>query len=434
MKTTIKNLSYQQVMALGRPAYKKPCKPNIFWRTLIRILSFFGMMGSGFRYESEGMEKLGKKQPCLVLMNHTCFLDMEIANRILYPRPLNIVCSNDGFIGFFGLMQHLMRWIGCVSTQKYVSDLRLIQDMQYCLKTLKTSVLMYPEAGYSFDGTATTLPRRMGVLLKKLDVPVVMIETMGLYSRNPLYNELQIRKNAKVSAKVRLLFTQEQVQQLSVAELSEGVENAFGFDHFAWQKENGLVIDQPFRADGLERILYKCPHCGAEGQMKGQGIHLTCHSCGKVWQLVPNGQMEALEGETEIAHIPAWYRWERQQVRQEILDGTYHFDEDVDIAIQVDYKAIYKVGSGRLTHDSNGFHLTGCDGKLNYSQKPQSSYTLYADYYWYEIADCVCVGDTEVHHFCFPKDKTVPVAKLRLATEEMYSLYKSRQLKTSVTE
>ncbi len=430
MKTTIKELDYEKVMALPRPKYRKPIKPNLFWRVLIRILCFFGMMGSGFRYETERMELLGKKEPCLVLMNHTCFLDMEIAQRILFPRPLNIVCSNDGFIGFFGLMQHLMHWIGCVPTQKYVSDLRLIQDMQYCLKKLKTSVLMYPEAGYSFDGTATTLPQRMGILLKKLDVPVVMIETSGLFSRNPLYNELQIRKNAKVSAKVTLLYTQEEIRQKSIQELTEGVEAAFSFDHFAWQKEQGLVIDQPFRADGLERILYKCPHCGAEGHMKGQGIHLTCGSCGKTWELLTNGQLKALKGETEIAHIPDWYRWERQQVRQQILDGTYQLEEAVDIAIQVDYKAIYKVGSGHLTHDTTGFHLTGCDGKLDYTLKPQSSYSLYADYYWYEIADCICIGDNEVHHFCFPKNEKVSVAKLRLATEEMYKLHKARQLKT----
>ena len=427
MKTTIKTLSYDQVMALPRPRYQKPRKPNLFWRTLIRVLCFFGMMGTGFRYETEGMEKIGKNQPCLILMNHTCFLDMEVAYRILYPRPLSIVASNDGFIGMGGFMAWLMRTIGCVPTQKYVSDLRLVQDMQYCLKTLKTSVLMYPEAGYSFDGTATTLPRRMGVLLKRLDVPVVMIETFGLYSRNPLYNELQIRKNAKVSAKMRLLFTQQQLRELSIDELSQGVENAFSFDYFAWQKEKGLMLDQPFRADGLERILYKCPHCGAEGSMKGKDIHLTCHACGKVWQLLPNGQMQAAEGQTEIPHIPDWYRWERGQVRAELESGTYKLDEAVDIAMQVDYKAIYKVGSGRLVHDENGFRLTGCDGKLDYAQKPQSSYSLYADYYWYEIADCICIGDNEVHHFCFPKDKTVPVAKLRLATEELYKLTKARK-------
>ena len=67
-----------------------------------------------------------------------------------------------------------------------VTDLRLVQDLEYCLKTLKTSVLMYPEASYSFDGTATPLPRKMGVLLKKLGVSVVVVETLGVFSRNPL--------------------------------------------------------------------------------------------------------------------------------------------------------------------------------------------------------------------------------------------------------
>ena len=144
--------------------------------------------------------------------------------------------------------------------------------------------------------------------------------------------------------------------------------------------------------------------------------------------MTPLGEMKATEGETEIAHVPDWYRWEREQVRQEILDGTYLLDEDVTIAMQVDYKAIYMVGEGHLTHDRNGFHLTGCEGRLDYTQKPQACYSLYSDYYWYEIDDMVCIGDNEVHYFCFPKDKSVSVAKVRLATEEMYKLYKARKL------
>ena len=428
MKTTVKHLDYEQVMALPRPKYRKPRKIDLFWRVLIRILSFFGMLGTGFRYETQGMEQLKRDEPCLILMNHTCFLDMEIAYRILFPRRINIVCSNDGFIGFFGLMEWLMRTIGCVPTQKFVSDLQLVKDMEYCVKTLKTSVLMYPEASYSFDGTATTLPRKLGVLLKKLDVPVVVIETKGTFARNPLYNELQIRKDQKVSAVAKVLFTREQVRTMSVQELSDGVDAAFGFDHFAWQKENGVRVNQDFRADGLHRILYKCPHCGGEGKMEGRGTMLTCGHCGKQWELTELGQMQAVTGETEIAHIPDWYRWEREQVRREIEEGTYSLQTPVRIGMQVDYKAIYMVGEGVLTHDRNGFTLTGCDGKLQYSQKPQACYSLYADYYWYEIADTVCIGDREVHYFCFFQDPGVSVAKLRLATEEMYKLYKSRRL------
>ena len=165
--------------------------------------------------------------------------------------------------------------------------------------------------------------------------------------------------------------------------------------------------------------------------MDGRGTKLTCHSCGKQHELMPLGNLEAVKGKTNIAHIPDWYRWERKQVRQEILDGTYLTDTDVTIAMQVDFKAIYMVGEGHLTHDNSGFHLTGCDGKLDYTQKPQTCFSLYADYYWYEIADCICIGDNAVHYFLFPKSKEVSVAKLRLATEEMYKLYKEKQLQPS---
>ncbi len=427
MKTTIKKLDFDKVMALPRPERKLPRKPGMFWRCLIRFLCIFGMMGTKFSYETERMELLGKDEPCLILMNHTCFQDMEVAYRIMFPRPMNIVASNDGFIGFFGLMEWLMRTIGCIPTQKFVSDVRLVKDMDYCFKTLKSSVLMYPEASYSFDGTATTMPAKMGILLKKHDVPVVMIQTFGAFGRNPLYNELKIRRHVPITAKATLLYTREEIREKSVRELSEGIQNAFGFDNFRWQQEQGLKIHQDFRADGLHRILYKCAHCGAEGKMDGRGTGITCGSCGKHWELTELGQLQAAEGETEIAHIPDYYRWEREQVRQEILEGRYKLDVEVDIAMQVDYKAIYKVGKGRLVHDTEGFRLTGCDGRLDYSQKPMAHYSLYADYYWYELGDVICVGDADTHYFCFPPEG-VSVAKIRLAAEEMYKLYKSRTL------
>ena len=427
MKTTVKKMDYRRVMNLPRPQRKNPRKVNLFWRVLIRVLTVFGMMGTGFKYETEGFEKISRDEPCLILMNHTCFQDMEVAYKILFPRVFNIVCSNDGFIGFFGLMEWLMRSIGCIPTQKYVSDVSLVRDMEYCFKTLKSSVLMYPEACYSFDGTATTLPRKMGILLKKFDVPVIMIESFGAFNRNPLYNELQIRKNVPITAKARVLYTREEIREKTVRELSEGVENAFGFDYFRWQKEHGLETPQSFRADGLHRILYKCIGCGAEGQMQGKGTGITCGCCGQHHELTPLGELKASDGETRITHIPDYYQWEREQVRQEILDGTYCLDCDVEIAMQVDYKAIYKVGEGHLVHNNAGFLLTGCDGALHYTQQPQVSYSLYADYYWYEIADVICIGDTEVHYFLFPKNGA-SVAKIRLATEEMYKLFKEKKL------
>ncbi len=421
MKIAVRHSTLEKVMARKRPAHQKPLRPNRLLALVIRILAIFDLLPTKFTYTWEDKEKLKKNEPCLILMNHSSFIDLKIASRIFFPRRYGIVCTSDGFVGF--PMALVMRLIGCIPTRKFVTDVTLIKDMEYILKKKKCSVLMYPEASYSFDGTATPLPRKMGVLLKKLGVPVVTVITEGAFARDPLYNCLQ-KRNVKVSAKVNVLATAEELKTLTVAQLDARLDEAFGFDNFRWQQENKVKIDEPFRADGLNRILYKCPHCGAEGKTEGKGITLTCHGCGKVYTLTEYGFLQAKD--PAFTHIPDWYAWQRSQVRKELEEGTYRLDTEVDIGVMVDYSAIYMVGSGRLTHDCDGFRLTGCDGKLDYTQSALACYGLYADYYWYEIGDMICIGNNDVLYYCFPKDCGDVVAKTRLAAEELYKLKKKR--------
>ena len=421
MKITRKKLSYDKLESIKRPKHFNPVKPNIFFRSLVRVLSQFDMWATGFNYTKTDMEKAGEG-PYLILMNHSSFIDFEIANAILYPTPFCFVATTDAFVS----KAWLMRQIGCIPTQKFVNDVTLITDMEYALNTLKTSVLMYPEAGYSFDGCATELPRGLGRLLKKLDVPVLSIHTFGAFARDPLYNCLQKRK-VKVSADISCILSREEIREKSVAELDEVLEKTFTFDNFAWQYENKIKIKEPFRADGLNRILFKCAHCHTEGKMEGKGTTLKCHECGKEYYLDEYGRLKATEGMTEFEHIPDWYRWERECVKQEILDGTYLLDIPVDICVLADYKALYTVGKGRLVHNKDGFVLTGCDGKLEYKQKPLVSHSVNSDYYWYEIGDIISIGDRNTLYYCFPTDGGDVVAKTRIAAEEMYKLVRPKR-------
>lgn len=425
MKIRTKHRSLDEVLAIPKAAHRKPMRPNFLLQTAIRVASIPDLWATHFSYETHGMEQI-KNQPCLILMNHSCFLDLMIMSKIFYPKPYGIVCTSDGFVG----KDLLMRLLGCIPTQKFVSDVSLIRDMEYMLKEKKTSVLMYPEASYSFDGTATPLPRKMGVLLKKLGVPVVTVITHGAFLRDPLYNGLQKRK-VRVSADVTCLATAEQIKTMTVRELDEKLDCAFTFDGFAWQRDSRVEISEKFRADGLERILYKCPHCAAEGEMEGKGTTLTCHHCGKKWEMDTLGQLKATEGETLFPHIPDWYAWERREVCRELESGSYRLETDVQIGMLVDHKAIYMVGDGHLSHSDEGFRLTGCDKKLSYEQGALACYGLYADYYWYEIADVICIGNHEALYYCFPKGKT-PVAKTRMAVEELYKLKKRRKISVTV--
>ena len=420
MRIKTKNLDYDKVITLKKFEHQKPLKPNFLLSSLIRLLSSFDLHATKFTFTQKRMEEI-KDKPCLILMNHSCFLDLEIAFRIFYPRKMGIVCTSDGFVG----KKTLMRMIGCIPTQKFVSDVTLITDMMYLLKEKNTSVLMYPEASYSFDGTATALPRKFGVLLKKLNVPVVMVTTKGAFSRDPLYNMLQKRK-VKVSAHAECILTPEEIKSKSTKEIDEILNKAFSFDNFRWQKENNVEINEGFRADGLHRILYKCSECGVEGKMVGEGTHLSCENCGEKWELTPLGELKSATGKTTFSHIPDWYKWERACVREELENETYNLKTDVKISMMVDYKAIYNVGEGTLIHNNNGFTLTGCNNRLNYEHGPLSSYGLYADYYWYQISDVICIGNKDALYYCFPKGN-IPVAKARMATEELYKLTREKK-------
>lgn len=422
MKIKTKEKKYNEVMELPVFKHKKPKKQSAFFRKLISIISVGALKKADFECEQLGMDKIEKGQPCLVLMNHSSFIDLMIVGKLLKAMPYHIVCTYDGFVG----KDKLMRKIGCIPTRKFTNDISLIKDMLYTTKELKESIVMYPEASYSFDGTQTPIPTSLGKCLKLLKVPVIMITTYGAFARDPLYNNLQVRK-VPVSAKMECILSTEDIEEKSVKELNAILKEQFTYDHFKWQQDNQVKVDEPFRADCLNRVLYKCPKCQSEGKMIGKGIQLTCNSCGKIYELNEYGYMQAIDGETEYEHIPDWYRYQRECVKQEIIDQTYNMELAVDIYMMVNTDCIYKVGEGRLKHSVNGFELTGCDGELNYTQSASSYYSLYSDFYWYEIGDMICIGDENAQYYCFPKIKDDVVAKARLATEELYKIASNKK-------
>ena len=420
MKIKIAEKTYSEVMALDVPRHEKPKKIGVFFRTLIKALSATNLKGNHIKYNEHGMERLGKKEPCLILMNHSSFIDMQIAANYLYPRPFSTVCTTDAYMG----KAWLMRQIGCIPTQKFVADLTLIKDISYALKELKSSVLMYPEAMYSFDGTASALPETVGKLVKMLKVPVVTIITHGAFSREPIYNMLRHR-NVDISADVTYLLSPEEIETVSAEDINAMIGEKFSFDSFRWQQENKIIINEDFRADGLERVLYKCPHCLAEGKTVGKGIHLVCNNCGKKYELTELGYLSATNGESAFNHIPDWFAWEREQVKEELNQGKYLLDIDVDVYMLVDTKALYHIGGGHLTHNSEGFRLVSDDNELDYSQSALSSYSLNADYFWYEIGDMISIGNKRHLFYCFPKKaEEAIVAKAKLSADELYKIKK----------
>ena len=424
MKIKTKTLSYDEAVKLPSWEHIKPKKPSKLLASVCRIATGGELKQTHFTALKKDMEKAGDG-PWLILMNHSSFTDLAIAFEVLKGRPFSIVCTSDALVG----KEKLMRNLGVIPTRKFVSDITLISDIDHALNVNKASVLMYPEAGYSLDGTATRLPRRIGVLIRRLKVPVVMITAHGAFARDPLYNNLQ-KRDVNVSCEIKCLFSAEEAATMKVRDIDRILDEAFSLDYFKWQQDNSIEIDEPFRADGLHRILYKCPHCMEEGKTEGKGISLTCSSCGTSYELDTLGRLKCHNNDTKFTHIPDWLNWERKMVKEELTNGTYSFDADCDIAILKDTKALYMVGTGKLHQDNKGFILNGCEGKLHYEQGPSFSYSLNSDYFWYEIGDVISIGTNDCLYYCFPKGGE-SVAKARLATEELYTMMKKAPSETA---
>lgn len=425
MKIKIIEKPYGEVIAEHRAhkqKHKKPIRPSWFFRTLMKLVALPDLKATHFKCERVGMDRLSKKEPAFILMNHSSFIDLEIVADVLYPRPFNIVATTDGFIG----KNWLMRQIGCIPTKKFVTDTTLVRDMLHTARKLHDSIVMFPEVGYSHDGCATTLPDSLGKCVKLLGIPLCMITTYGAFARDPLYNNLH-RRDVDVSAKLEYLLSPEEIAAMSAEDINAIIAEKFSFDNFAWQRDNEIKIDAPTRAEGLNRVLYKCPECMREGEMKGEGIHLCCTACGAKYRLDEYGSLVGEGVVSKMPHIPTWYAWQREEVRAEIERGEYSVDIPVDIMVSVDTKRLFHVGGGRLLHNESGFRLIGDDGELDYTQTPLSSYSVNADFNWYEIGDIVGIGNSECLYYCFPKSEGDIVTKIRLAAEELYKIEEKKR-------
>lgn len=391
------------------------CKSLVY--NISRFILKFIVRG-GSTIEKIGMDDL--KPPYIMLCNHTQFADFLVSFKAVHPYKFNNIATLDGFVGMAGIMGKL----GCACHRKFTTDISLIRACHKVLHEYGDILCMYPEARYSNSGTTAIIPEVVGKLVKKNKVPLVIMLNHGHYLNAPFWDFRQYRK-VPFHSVMKLVLTAEQVAEMSVDEINEIIKKEMYYNDYQWQKENNIKITEDFRADGLNKILYKCPHCLSEGKTVGKGIHLTCEECGKKWELTELGEMMALDGETEFSHIPDWYEWERECVRQEILDGTYKYEDTVHVHSLPGIEFI-DLGEGRVTHDlENGFvvegHYNGNDYRIQ--RQTKSLYTLHNEFAFKKLgkADCFDVSIKDDSLYCVPSQKDV-VIKLMLATEEAYKI------------
>ena len=396
---------------------KYPIRQPIYLTWLIWVLSQIMLMGKKKKVERIGME--GLKPPYILLSNHLSFVDFELVALGTYPQRMNNVVNIDGYY----LRPWLMEWIGSIGTRKFTSDIHLVKSIRKVLS--RGDVLtMYPEARYSPCGTTSYMPESLGLLIKRNKVPVVVALQRGNHLHMPAWNVKNIRK-IPMHTTLKLVLTAEQVEKMSVEEINQLIRSEMSYDDYKYQKENGYLITEPKRAEGLHKVLYHCPHCMTESKMASEGTKIFCRECGKRWNLNEDGTLSAIDGETEFSHVPDWFEWEREQVKAQIERGEYSFEDDVEIYSQPGCYSFPYLGKGTLVHNPEvGFVVRGNYNGEDFCihRTPIQTSGLHVEYDFGKIKphrDCLDVSTENDSFYCYPTKENV-ITKIAFATEIIY--------------
>lgn len=403
---------------------RKPELPKPYLLPIEWIGTFFMLMPVGGHVEKINCE--GLEPPYLVLQNHASFVDFPMAARAMFPNSSGWVISIEEFIG----REWLIRGIGGIYKRKFTADLTVVKHILTMLTKMKYSVTMFPEARYSLAGVNEQLDGALGKLAKKAKCPVVVHIQHGNFLRSPQWCKRPYRK-VPVSSEFRQIVTREEVQTLSAAEIQRRIEDAFHYDDYQWQYDNRIEITSPYRAHNIHRILYQCPHCGTEFQMNSDHTQLWCEHCGTRWEMDTRGRLHCLNGEDRFAHVPDWYRWERENVRREVREGRYAFEDTVRLEHMVSARAGFEVlGSVTLTHNADGFRMEGTleSGEpFSFHRSTASMMSCHIEYDFKGRGDAIDLATLHDTYFVFPQTAHNVLTKLHFATEELHKAQQEQQ-------
>ena len=362
------------------------------------------------------------KPPYILISTHASMLDFYMALCITFPHKPYWISTVEEFIPRF----FIFRRIGVLAKRKFTNDPKAALKYLEVLKRKKI-LIIYPEARYSFTGENERIDKSIGRFAKQANVPVVMIKGHGNYLWCPQWSDRKVRKIRPIQSDVYTIVDRNELDELSAEDIQERIEDNYDMSEENWIKENNIINNYPNRAVGLERILYKCPHCESEFEMSSEGHLLKCNKCNITYDYLENGLLQCINGETKFDQISKWYKWEKALTKEEVINGTYHFDDDVRVEklMGAGIGFVPLEGSYHLSHDiKEGFIVKGKDNDFIFKRSSLQSYAIHIEYNYEGRGAFLELADSKDTYFIYPLNKANHLTKIHFAVEHIYDLLK----------
>ena len=303
------------------------------------------------------------KGPIVLLGNHQAALDFTTLIGAT-KRPITFVVS-DSFYNTLPI-KSLMDKIGVIPKQQFQTTIKEIIQMRTAVKDGKI-LMFYPAGLMCEDGLSTPIPSSTYAFLKRLDADVYIARTTGTYFCTPKWSSKT--RPGRTYMDIYKLISREDMATSSPEQIEVMVKNALLFDAYREQEQTLVKYIGGNNVEGLENVLYICPHCKKEFTIKVKNKStLYCTECGfehtsdKYGFLHNSGKV----GE-EIRYVSDWSRFINDEVGTAIQNGTItEISADATIqTINIQKKKYVDVGRAKITLNNQKFII---DGIINQEQ------------------------------------------------------------------
>ncbi len=220
----------------------------------------------------EDVRKL--KSPYLILGNHVGFWDPFVAGNFL-PRFIRYVASDVAFRS--PVFRFFLTRLGSIPKKKNVRDTKVIRDIIAVIRQ-GDNVGIFPEAVRNWAGSSFPIDPSIIKLIRLLKVPVVVPVLKGMNLFNPRWSVKM--RHTRVLIEYKLLFTVNQVKELSEDELYEQLSRALSHDEVGYQRKAMVPIRSSKKAEYISHALYICPECKSIDTFRCAGNDFHCNKCG----------------------------------------------------------------------------------------------------------------------------------------------------------
>ncbi len=331
-------------------------KPNLLCYRIAQFAAWF-VATFIFRRKFLRNEIKGNHGPFVVIANHQAALDF--VNLIgATSRPMSFVISNS----FFNTLpiRGFLTKMGVIPKQQFQSTVRDLKRMKAVIDQGEP-IVIYPAGLMCEDGLSTPIPAATYKFLKWLDVDIYVAKTEGTYFAMPKWSSGF--RPGRTYMDIYRLFTQEELRRLDIAQIKQKTDEALLFDAYREQEAHPVKYRKGNNVQGLEHVLYQCPHCHAEFTVEAAASdRLRCRACGYEQQSDEYGFLHKASAKGgEIRYVSDWSRLIYNRLKEKILAGEQDILSSQTTIRMIDYsrKKFVDVGHGTLTLDRNQFTLQG---------------------------------------------------------------------------